>query len=192
MQLRNIILYFSLLKFVCFKMFKKGESVELSEWLSDCCLTLSEHFSAIWWREHVTFRWDDDVCFVQDQSTYGCIFITWTTVHMWTFRSTLTHYPDSEPARPWSYSRITGPCRLSTYVAIQAYIHKHGHVHEYCMLNREAINTNALVFGLTNYLPNKIEENMVTITSPMCLRWGCIWFQTWDDGPMNVIGNRKN
>ena len=30
------------------------------EWVRDRCLTPSEHFSTISWREHVPFWWDDD------------------------------------------------------------------------------------------------------------------------------------
>ena len=38
-----------------------------SEWVSDCCLTPTQQFSAISWRE-VNFQWDDDeVHFVLDQ-----------------------------------------------------------------------------------------------------------------------------
>jgi uncharacterized protein YcaQ len=39
------------------------------EWVSDCCLMPNEQFSAISWREQVTFWWDDndDVRFVLDQ-----------------------------------------------------------------------------------------------------------------------------
>ena len=31
-----------------------------ANWVSDYCLTQREHFSAIWWREEVTFGCDDD------------------------------------------------------------------------------------------------------------------------------------
>ena len=41
------------------------------QWVSDCCLTWTQQFSAMSWREQVNFQWDDDV--------------------FW------THYPDSEP-----------------------------------------------------------------------------------------------
>jgi hypothetical protein len=30
------------------------------EWVSDCCLTIIQHFSAISWREQVNFQWDDN------------------------------------------------------------------------------------------------------------------------------------
>jgi hypothetical protein len=40
----------------------------VNEWVSDCCLTLS-NFSAISWREQVNLQWDDDeVCVVLDQN----------------------------------------------------------------------------------------------------------------------------
>jgi hypothetical protein len=32
----------------------------VSEWVSECCLTLTQQFSAISWREQVNFQWDDD------------------------------------------------------------------------------------------------------------------------------------
>jgi hypothetical protein len=39
-----------------------------SEWVSDCCLTPTQEFSAISWQEQVNFQWDDDeVRFVLDQ-----------------------------------------------------------------------------------------------------------------------------
>ena len=38
------------------------------EWVSDCCLTPIQNFSAISWQEQVNFQWDDDeVHFVLDQ-----------------------------------------------------------------------------------------------------------------------------
>ena len=40
------------------------------EWLSDCCLTPREQFSAILGREYFTVRWVDDVCFILDQHAY--------------------------------------------------------------------------------------------------------------------------
>jgi hypothetical protein len=30
------------------------------EWVSNCCLTHSQNFLAISWREQVNFQWDDD------------------------------------------------------------------------------------------------------------------------------------
>ena len=39
-----------------------------SKWVSNCCLTPIQQFSAISWREQVNFQWDDDeVRFVLDQ-----------------------------------------------------------------------------------------------------------------------------
>ena len=36
--------------------------------MSDCCLTPTQQFSAIYWREQVNFQWDDDeVRYVLDQ-----------------------------------------------------------------------------------------------------------------------------
>ena len=40
----------------------------MSEWMTDCCLTPTQQFSDISWREQVNFQWDDDeVRFVLDQ-----------------------------------------------------------------------------------------------------------------------------
>jgi hypothetical protein len=42
----------------------------IREWVSDCCLTPFQQFSAISLREQVDFQWDyDDVRFVLDQHT---------------------------------------------------------------------------------------------------------------------------
>ena len=42
-------------------------NVIFSEWVSDCCLTSTQQFAAISWREPVNFQWDEDVRFVLDQ-----------------------------------------------------------------------------------------------------------------------------
>ena len=40
----------------------------LNKWVSDCCLSPTQQFSAISWQEPVIFQWDDDkVRFVLDQ-----------------------------------------------------------------------------------------------------------------------------
>ena len=61
----------------------------LSEY--DCCLTPSEHFSAISWREQVTCQCNDGVYFVLDQSALMYFFLSWlfivTTVRGETFFS---------------------------------------------------------------------------------------------------------
>ena len=42
--------------------------IDMIDWLTDCCLTLIQQFSAISWREQVNFQCDDDeVHFVLDQ-----------------------------------------------------------------------------------------------------------------------------
>jgi hypothetical protein len=48
--------------------FSKTHMSRTLEWVSDCCLTPIQQFSAISWREQVNFQWDDDeVRFVLDQ-----------------------------------------------------------------------------------------------------------------------------
>jgi hypothetical protein len=47
---------------------KKNNERTSTEWVSDCCLTPTQQFSAILWREQVNFQlYDDEVRFVLDQ-----------------------------------------------------------------------------------------------------------------------------
>ena len=64
--------------------------------MSDCCLTPTQQFSAISWREHVNFQWDDAEVY---------LILEWNIiVRGWTCHPTLTHFPDSEPTSLCSFS----------------------------------------------------------------------------------------
>ena len=83
----------------------------------NCCLTPSDPFSALWWREQVAFRWhDDDVYCIPDQHRYYSsiffycwIFIVSSPIQQSTDRRKavlLTHLSDYVSTSLCSYSII--------------------------------------------------------------------------------------
>ena len=98
------------------------------EWVSDCCLTPIQQFSAISWREQVNFQWDDDeVCFVLDQ------------------QAELDFYSASSLKQQFVGKHVT-PLRHIILIPSQPVFALSPYR---CVFGGEATNTNFIVFGLT-------------------------------------------
>jgi hypothetical protein len=46
---------------------RKSKDWEVSEWVSDCCLTPKKQFFTISYREQINFQWDDEIRFVRSR-----------------------------------------------------------------------------------------------------------------------------
>ena len=126
------------------------------QWVSDCCLTPSEHCLTISWRVHDTFWWDidvDDVHFVLDQHSE-------------------TDFYSIRSLKQQSAGRHVAPIRHIILIPSKPVFALTPQWH---VVSREAANTNFKLFGLTwTVLDPPIYctwSEILTITPLMWILW---------------------